>query len=902
MGWDWRRSRDYQIMNPIRTKFLPKFSLSSLLVIVYVAMAAVPAAGQIPSPESVLGFKVGEDRKLADWGQVLDYFQKVALAAPDRVKFEELGKSTLGKPFVALTISSAENIRQLEHYRQIQLRLADPRGLSDAEADKLIVQGKAVVLITCTIHSTEVASTQTSMEFVYKLLTEDTPRHRTILDNTIFLLVPSLNPDGQDMVVKWYRKNLGTPLEGSSPVELYHPYVGHDNNRDWYMFTQVESQLTVGRIQNVWHPHVVYDVHQMGSYSARIFSPPFLDPVDPNVDPLIVEEINMLGTAMAADLATQSKKGVAVNAMYDFWSPARHYQAYHGGLRILTESASARLASPIRVRFEELDTHALGYNAQQASWNYPDPWPGGEWHLGDIVDYQLITFEACLYDTAQNREMFLRNFYRVGKKAVERQGPPYAYLVPPEQKDLPVAVKMLNTLRFGLVEVHRARQKFTADGIEYPAGTFVILLAQPYGRYAKTLLERQHYPDMREYPGGPPKRPYDVTAQTLPLLMAVRTIEVHNAFQADLESLEKIELPPGQVEPARRQYLLRPDSNNAYLAVNRLLKGGGEVARLRVATRDGGREFPPGTFVVRRGNVRQPRYDRGQLAALGVDFFATELPLLDAAPLRMPRVGIYKSYVPSIDEGWTRWLLEQFEFPFTSLHDQEIREGNLNSRLDVVVIPDQSVQAIVNGHRRRQRGEPEGIGREAAEPAAQRDREETFFQGPVPDEFTGGLGAAGVENLRSFVMHGGTLVTLNRASNFPIEKLGVGSRNLLRDIPVRDFYCPGSILRMVVDPNHPLAYGMDREAAAWVQQGPALAPAFENASAPGAVSVAHYPNGNPLMSGWLLGDTFLQNRSALMDAPMGLGHVVMFGFRPQYRGQSYGTFKMLFNALYYFGR
>ncbi len=880
---------------------------SWICISIFVLFFCGTALAQVPSPESFLGFKVGEDRKLADWEQVVGYFQKVAAAAPDRVKFEELGKSTLGKPFIMLTISSADNLRQIDRYRQIQERLADPRGLSDAEAEKLMAEGKAVVLITCTVHSTEVASTQTSLEFVHRLLTEDTPRHRAILNNVIFLLIPSLNPDGQDMVVRWYRKYVGTPFEGGPLVELYHHYVGHDDNRDWYMFTQVESQLAVGKAHNVWHPHVVYDVHQMGSFSARMFTPPFMDPVDPNVDPLIVQEINMLGSTMAAELATAGKRGVAVNAMYDFWAPARHYQAYHGGLRILTESASARIASPIRIRFDQLDTQALGYNAQRSSWNFPDPWPGGEWHLRDIVDYQLITFGAALYHAAQNREMYLRNFHRIGKRAVERRGPPFAYVVPPEQKDPAAAVKMLNTLRFGMVEVHRARQKFTADGLEYPAGTHVILLAQPYGSYAKTLLERQRYPDLREYPGGPPKRPYDVTAQTLPLLMGVGAVEVRDAFQADLEKLDKIELPAGKMEPARRQYLLRADSNNAYLAVNRLLKAGGAVARLSAAARDGNREFPAGTFVVRSGNSRE-------LAALGVDFSATDQPLADAAPLRAPRIGLYKSYVASMDEGWTRWLLEQFEFPFTGIYDKDIRAGQLNSRFDEIVIPDQGVGALVNGHARRgaaeaeegggSRGAPAAVAARGASldvPAARERGEGAFGGGPVPDEFTGGIGAAGVAALRAFVMQGGTLVTLNRASNFAIERLGVAARSILEGVPNREFYGPGSILRILVDTNHPVGYGMEREAAEWFEHSPAFAPAFQS-TAPSAVTVARYPNGNPLMSGWLLGDHLLQNQAAVMDAPLGRGHVVMFGFRPQYRGQSYGTFKMLFNALYYFGR
>jgi len=859
----------------------------ALFAAITIVVATVCAYAQVPSPESQIGFKVGEDRKLADWQQVVDYYKKVAAAVPDRVRFEEIGKSTLGKPFVAMTISSPQNLQNLQRYLQIQQRLADPRELTDAEAEKLIGEGKAVVLITCTVHSTEVASTQTSMEYVYKLLTEDSPQHKEILDNVIFLLIPSLNPDGQDLVVKWYRKYVGTPYEGAQPVELYHPYTGHDDNRDWYMFTQVESQLTVGKVQNVWHPEVVYDVHQMGSTSARLFVPPFLDPIDPNVDPLLVQETNALGTSMASDLASAGKTGVAINAIYDFWSPARHYQAYHAGLRVLTESASVRIASPIRLRFEDLETNALGYNARQASWNFPDPWKGGEWKLRDIVDYQLIAFESCLHHVAQNREQYVRNFYQLGKRALAAAGP-FAFIVPPDQKDAPTAAKMLNTLRFGMVEVQRAKAKFAADGIEYPAGSYVILLSQPYGRYAKTLLERQQYPDLREYPGGPPKRPYDVTAQTLPLLMGVKTVEVASPFKADLEPVDKIEVAPARLDPKSKQYLLRSDSDYAFLAVNRLLKQGVPVARLHSAVKDHGLDFPAGTFVVRSNAVAQVAPQLGLVAA------GTELPLADAPAVKAPRIGIYNSYNPSMDEGWTRWLLEQFEFPYTRLYDKDIRAGELRAKYDVILIPDQSANAIVDGIPRRTPGT------ESEAPAQGRAGRGFGGGGPMPDEFTGGIGRQGVNNLRTFVLQGGTLVALNDASGFAIDRLGVNARNVLRDVANKDFYGPGAILRVNVDPNHPLGYGMDRDTAVWFEHSPAFAATFTNNVAD-PLTVASYPDGNPLMSGWLLGDSLLYGRSAVLDAPLGHGHAVLFGFRPQYRGQSYGTFKMFFNSLFYFG-
>ncbi|MGH9708169.1 MAG: M14 family zinc carboxypeptidase [Candidatus Acidiferrales bacterium] len=850
------------------------------------SLAAAPLRAQIPSPDSVLGFHPGDDRKLADWQQVLDYFQKVSAAAPDRVKFEEIGKTTLGKPFVVLTISSAENISHLQHYLEIQQRLADPRGLTDADAEKLITQGRAIVLITCTVHSTEVASTQTSLEYVYKLLTEDTPEHRAILDNVIFLLIPSLNPDGQDMVVKWYRKYLGTPYEGEGPPEIYQPYVGHDDNRDWYMFTQVESQLTVGKVQNLWHPQVVYDVHQMDPNQARMFMPPFLDPVDPNIDPLLVQETNWLGTSMAEDLAAAGKKGVAIQAIYDEWSPSRHYQAYHAGVRVITESASAMLATPVNVPFSSLEAHDLGYNAQERSWNFPDPWMGGEWRLSDIVDYQLIAFEGCLYNVAQNREMVLRNFYHIGKKSVDWSGQPFAFVIPPSQKDVPAAVKLLQTLRFGLVEIYQAKKNFTANGMEYPAGSYVIPMAQPYGRYAKTLLERQQYPDLREYPGGPPKRPYDATAQTLPLLMGVRIAEINAPFDAALEKTDRIELPPGRVEPGKPPYLLRPDSNNAYLAVNRLLQAGARVLRSREAIEDGDQRFPPGTFIIDSPNV-------SSIAKLGLDVYAYSRPVKDAVPLRLPRVGLYKSYIPNIDEGWTRWLLEQYEFPLASIHDKDIRAGNLNARFDVIIIPSASVAAIVQGIPSLARSKDLPVPPELQVPPG-------LPRIVAPDEFAGGIGEEGVANLRLFAAQGGEIITLNRASDFAIDKLGVGARDILRGVPPQNFYGPGSILNVHINPRHPLGYGTEENTAVWFERGPAFAPSFLSENDPAGVSIANYPAENPLMSGWLLGAGLIENQSALMDAPLGRGHVILFGFRPQYRGQSYVTYKILFNALMYF--
>ncbi len=311
---------------------------------------------------------MGADKSTLEWSKVVDYFKQLD-AASDRVQVTEFGKSTEGRPLIAAFISAPSTLNRLEHYRQIQKRLADPRRTSPADAAKLIAEGKTIVLITCSIHATEVASSHAAIEFARRMATSTDPAVRAILDNTIVILAPSINPDGLDIVGAWYRKTLGTSYEGTSPPELYQKYVGHDNNRDWYIFSQAETRAIVAQLHNRWHPQIVYDLHQMGMTAARIWVPPFMDPIEPNVDPLIIQQANLLGSTMAADLTDSGRQGVAVNAMYDFWTPARHYQSYHGGIRILTESASVRIATPVTIRPDQLSTSSLGYSARR-TWNH----------------------------------------------------------------------------------------------------------------------------------------------------------------------------------------------------------------------------------------------------------------------------------------------------------------------------------------------------------------------------------------------------------------------------------------------------------------------------------------------------------------------------------------------------
>jgi hypothetical protein len=845
-----------------RTRILAPISLSFIFL-------TIAASGQhVTSPEEAFGFKPGTDRKLADWKQLTNYFQTVSQES-NRIEFEELGKTTEGRPFISLTISSPENLRHIDEYKDILRRLADSRQTTPGQARELVKRGKAVLVVTCNIHSTEIASSQSAAEFVYRLAALNTPTVQEILDNTIIVLVPSLNPDGQQLVVDWYKKYLGTPYEGGSPVVLYQHYVGHDDNRDWYGFTQIETQLAVDKVINPWHPQVLYDLHQMGARGPRIYLPPWVDPIDPNIDPLLVNTMNALGIQTALEISQTGKSGVLVHGVYDLWSPARHYMAYHGTARVLTESASVNIASPIEIPFEKLD-RGIGYDAKVRTWNFPDPWKGGAWRLGDIVSYQIDAFFSIAHNVAVNRERYLSNYYQILKNATDQKyGGPFAYVIPAEQIDLASTARLLNILRRGEVEIKQASADFDANGHHFTKGSYVVVLAQPYGAFAKTLLEIQHYPNIQEYPGGPLQRPYDVTAQTLPLLLGVKTVEVTNRFEVAGALIEKATIPAGVVDNgnAKFGYVVDDTSNSSLYALFSLLKEDVRAYRLT------GGKYAPGTIYF----PVQPKLREHLVKAAAhwpIHFRAIN-DRVDSALLevKLPRVGLYQSWVASMDEGWTRWIFDQNNIPYTRLVDEEIRKGNLINKFDVIILPDNSAKAITEGSA--------GRGGEGNEDGPQ-----------IPPEFKGGLGEKGVAALQEFAEAGGTIVALNRASNVYATK-DSAVKNVLEGVSNRDFYIPGSILEVKVDTSHPLGFGAPSTIPIFFEQSPAFGVQGR------ARSIADYTSDHPLLSGWILGGKYLVGNSALAEEPVGKGRIVLFGFRPQYRAQSEATYKLFFNALFY---
>ncbi|HET9011287.1 MAG TPA: M14 family zinc carboxypeptidase [Gemmatimonadaceae bacterium] len=794
----------------------PRLALIAVLALLQAACASAPrtpdasrdarhgarASSAVPAPAAVLGFEPGADRKLPAWSQVVDYFTRLDAASP-RVVVRTLGRTTMGRPFIAAFIGDSATIADLPRYADIQRRLADPRLRrgGPGERDSLIAAGKAVVLVTSSIHSDEVGGILAPLVLAHRLASAEDDEARRIRAGAITILVPSLNPDGVDIVGDWYRSTLGTRYEGAGVPVLYHKYTGHDNNRDWYAFTQVETRLTVDSLHNVWHPEVVNDIHQQGAYGSRIFLPPYLQPVEPNVDSLVIAGVDSLGRSVARRLRAEGRQGVVTDAIYDAWTPARAYQHYHGGARILTETASARLASPIVLTRDSLRA-GRGYDARRTSANFPVLWPGGRWTLADIVSYQASAAWAILATTAAERASWLERFARVGERAVAgrategRADWPVAFVIPQQQPDQVPLRELLRVLQRGGVEVRRATSPFASGNVRYSAGAYVVLEGQPYFAFAKALLESQRYPDLRDSTGAP-RRPNDVTAHTLPLLMGVGVGVVRDSF------------PVPTTEP--------------------------------IAMVDERPAIAPGLSA-------------GSCAGAA------------ASACRPRRIAVYRSWSATEDEGWTRWVLDRYGVPFTSLTDSDVRAGDLGARYDVVVLPDQAPEEIADGLSRAE----------------------------FPDSLAGGLGAAGAAALRAFVDGGGTLVALNRASRWAIDALGLPVRDVLAGVSNREFYAPGSILALTLDRSHPMARDVVARPTAWFESGPA----FEVADPSRVRVVAAYPaDGEPLLSGWLLGGARLRGRAALVDVTQGRGHVVLFGFRPQYRGQSLATYPLLWGAL-----
>ncbi|MEP6492166.1 MAG: M14 metallopeptidase family protein [bacterium] len=919
---------------------LPALPIAGAQSIIGPPMASEPSRVVLKTPQAFFGFTMGADNKMAHWTDMVRYYDLLAKSS-NRMKVVNMGKTSEGNPFLALFISSPENLAKLEYYRGINAKLSDPRDVPAAQIDGLVRNGKAVILQSMSMHSTEIGGSQMAVELVYDLLTRNDAEAKRILDNVIAIMIPSFNPDGEIMVTEWYRKTLGTPAEGSSPPSLYQKYAGHDNNRDAFMMNLPDSRYIAKLLFREWIPQAYVDHHHMGSNGARIFLPPYADPVRPSADPIVWRELSWYGAQMATKEEEYSLSGVVNDAVYSGWGHMGFHwiTPFHNIAGMLTESASARLASPMTMPREQLQGNTRNLIKYEEQTNFPNPWPGGVWHLRDIVDRQKISAWATLDLAARNKETLLRNAYLKAKHQTERgeASTPTAFIVPfSEQHDPLTAMKMIDKLLGQGVEVKRSATGFTHEGKSYGPGTYVVSMAQPKMGVVRWMLGRTFYPDngwTRDNDGNP-IRPYDMSTDTMDEFMGVRADPVDTKVTAPLTKVTDAEPPAGKVASGAAGYSMDGRLNATFRAANLLFAKGVVVRRVDKASGS----LKPGDYVV-------PSAPADVIASVakttGVDFAALGADASSVShALKPPRVAMYQHYNGgNPDEGWTRLMFEQFDLPYKSLFDPELKGGSLASKYDVIILPADNPGTLVGrggggpaaGGRagapgadsaaagsRGGRGGGGGANAAPVDPNPRGGGGNSVLGGPgganagrgggggggggfgggavYPPEFRSGFGDEGVKALQDFVQAGGTLVTFAEAGAFAIERFQLPVRDVVAGLPYKQFWCPGSTLKITVDTANSLGYGMPSSALAIFLSG---SQAYEilPAGAQTVQTVAKFVDTDVLRSGWLLGENVIAGKPTMVSVPYGQGRVVLIGFRAQHRDQADGTYKLLFNAL-----
>ncbi|HEX9886993.1 MAG TPA: M14 family zinc carboxypeptidase [Longimicrobiales bacterium] len=912
---------------------LIRSGVAALLLTLVLFRASV--AQSVPSPEEYFGFAMGTSGQLARWDGIVEYFEVVA-AGSDRIRVDTLGPSTLGNPFVVVTLSSPENLARWERIVEDSKTLARGR-VARPEAEALARDLPATVVINHNIHSTEIASSQTSVELVHRLATGDEEDVLSILEGVVTLLIPSTNPDGQIMVTDWYRRIADTETPRARMPWLYHPYAGHDNNRDFFQGALVETRYWFEVMFHRSAAQIYLDQHQMGGSGARMFVPPYPDPMNPLVHPLLWRSTQFLGGGIVRDLQAAGRQGIISGTMYRiFGQEGALTQRYHNVVGLLTETASANLASPDTVSREALERGQRG-GAYEFSMAMPDPWWGGEWTLGDIVENQTIAALSVLTQAARYREELVLGRWQMASETMERvrERGPYGFVIPLGQGDDLTAADLVHRLRLQGIEVHRATSDFVAlptvrdtvadvAGIRRPwtpevagegeagageggatdtvtaagdagterdeagddvapgpqprsftAGSWVVLAAQPDYAALMDLLEPRFLPVRREYPGGPFLRMYDAAAYTMAMQMGVEAVRVDVPFEAALTAVADVLAPPlPPFRQASRWYALSPEVNASYRAVNGLLATGVAVRRARDAMELAGRSA--------RGVLLVPA-DQPGIHAIMADVAADVPVWSDPAgvpstqPVEAARVGLYQGWAASMDEGWTRLFLEEFDVPHVSLMDEDVRDPDLRSRVDVVVLPSEmSLNRLIDG----------------------------TAEGDAPEEYVGGIGEEGVENLKAFVRGGGTLVTLDQGDRVVLERFDVPVADALQGVGGTDFFLPASLLAVELSQDHDLTAGSPEATVAKWAGGRAYEPTGWEGEA-GAIRVVGRWASDParaLAAGQLVGAEHLAGKGAILDVTYGQGRILMYGFRVQHRMQTHGTFKLLLNAFLHAGR
>ena len=928
--------------------------LASLFLLV-AAAAPLAAQGRITSPKEFFGFNIGDDYNLATYTQFQAYRKKID-AESNRMVVEEIGKTAEGRPQLMAIITAPENFKNLARYKQISQRLALAEGLTDEQAKAMAKEGKAIVWFDGGLHATEVLGAHQLIETTYQLISRNDEETMRILRDNVILAVHA-NPDGMELVSSWYMRSPNPQERSTGGIpRLYQKYIGHDNNRDFYILNQPESQ-NIARIQyHEWMPQIIYNHHQTGPAGTVMFAPPFRDPFNFNFDPMVVIGIDMVAASMHERFIREDKPGVTMRSGSSYstwWNGGLRTTAYfHNMIGLLTET----IGNPTPI------TIPLVPRNQLPRADLPFPIAPQEWHFRQSIDYSVTANYAVFDIASKRREDFLYNIYKMGKNSIARgntdhwtvtpsevdtldvrsraggaaggrggragggggggnvglatqpfgagvpselfnqvmrdpsRRDPRGYILPSNQPDFQTAAKFMTALRRVNITVLRATSNFTVGGKSYPAGSFVVKAAQPFRPHVMDMFEPQDHPNDFAYPGGPPRPPYDNAGYTLAMQMGVQYDRILDGFECPCEKITTLTVPPmaGTVAGSgTRGLLLSHDANDAFVAVNRALKAGANVSWLKAPMTANGKTYAAGSFYIEAAG--QARSVAEQAAkGLGLSFDATaDAPSAGAVKLSTQRVGLWDQYGGSMPAGHTRWLLEQFEFPFNVIFPPELDAGNLRQKYDVIIFVTGAIPpaAVVGGGGGR--GGRGGGGGGAN----------------IPAEFQNQLGSITADRtipqIKKFMDEGGTVITIGSSTNlaghlglpiadYMVERAPNGAE---RPLPQEKFYVPGSVMRVAVDNTQPITAGLPKSVDVFFDDSPVfrLEP---DAASKGVKPLAWFDTGTPLRSGWAWGQNYLQGGTAMVQADVGTGKLYMFGPEILFRGQPAGTFKLLFNGIF----
>ena len=913
------------------------------IVILFSLISNVSLSQNILTPKDHFGFNIGDNYQLTTFTQTEAYFKKLA-ASSHRAKYTVIGKTEEGRDQFMLIVTSPENQKKIEQYQNISRRLGNVEGLTDADAKKLSNEGKTVVWIDGGLHATETVGIHQLIETAYQLLSRNDDETLKILDNVIILMTHA-NPDGQELVSNWYmRESKPEKRTLSGLPRLYQKYVGHDNNRDFYMLNMKESQ-NIGRQLFVdWIPQIMYNHHQAGPAGSIVAGAPYRDPFNYVFDPLIITGLDAVGAAMQNRLNEEGKPGYTSKSgsVFSTWynGGLRTTTYFHNVIGLLTEIVGSPTPSTI-----PLVTSRLIPNAAT-----PNPITPQKWLFRQSIDYSVSLNYAVLNYASRHRDELLYNIYRMGKNSIEKgnkdtwtlspskietinklyqdyqkgttnrttnsetpseenrfQGAnvpvkfydsvmkdpkfrdPRAFIIPSNQPDFGSAVAFLNALIKTGVVVHKSNTEFEVEGKKYPANSYIVKCNQAFRPHILDLFEPQDHPNDFQYPGGPPVPPYDAAGWTLAFQMGVKFdrifVDVNENFERNpngvLLSLN------GNIKKvnAAKGYVLDSRANLSFKAVNNLLQAGVEVYRIENSVNT---EFANGSFYINanaKTNVIIEKIAKENAATfIGVNQKPTAMQKIYKA-----RIALWNNYGGSMPSGWVRWIMEQNNYAIDIIYPKDIDTGNLASKYDVIVFVGGAIPSV------NSRGGRGGVNPPNVE--------------NIPDEFKARVGRITAEKsipeLKKFVEEGGNIVTIGSSTqlayhfNLPVRDAMVSIENGVEKPLTREqFYTPGSILQVKVDNNQKSTWGLNEDVDVYFDNSPVFN-INPDANSKGLVKpLAWFTNGNPLRSGWSWGQSYLKNGVTAFEANVGKGKLFAFGPEITFRAQSYGTYKFLFNQLY----